>query len=275
MLALLQRRISDAEAIHAAHATGQVASVSLTLNAGLDLVERWRHDHLRQVARVMTSWEEACGHYLAIGDSPQHDRALLTADPLLMVRLYHSGQPVPSDVLNRTLNRILAEAGFVLPDAHRLRCTLLEALRQAITTIRLREQQWREGDWSSRPPAERGPDRPADVAREARSLNAPLPQRTIHLGKLFEAWVEHAKPKSTTEQELAMRQLREFLGNDDPLVHTVDYEHADAFYRTLKWLPKSLTKALRARPLADVAADVEAGMLKLERAAGATAAKKI
>lgn len=55
VLALLQRWISDAEIIHAAHATGQIASVSLTLDAGLDLIERWRDDHPRQIARVMTS----------------------------------------------------------------------------------------------------------------------------------------------------------------------------------------------------------------------------
>ena len=275
VLALLQQRISEAEVFHAAHATGQVAPLSLTLDAGIDLVERWRDDHLRQVARVMTSWEEVCGNYLAIGDSPQHDRALLAADPLLMARLYYSGQPLPRDVLNCTLDRVLSDAGFVLPDAHRLRFTLVEALRQAITTIRLREQQWREGDWSSRPPIERSPDRPADMAREAQPPKAPLPQRTIQLSGLFDAWKEHAKPKSTTEQELATSQLRKFLREDNPPVHTVDYEHADAFYRALKWLPGSMTKALRARLLADVAADMEAGILKLEHAVGATAAKKI
>ncbi len=275
VLALLQRRISDAESIYKADATGQVASVSLTLEAGLELIEQWRDDYLRQVARVMTSSEGSCGNYLALGDSPQHDRALLAADSLLMVKLYYSGQPVPSDILNRTLDRILSEAGFVLPGTYRLRFTLVDALRRAITTIRLREVQWKAGDWSSRPPAERNPGRLAGVAEEAKPSDAQVLQRTIRLSSLFDAWVEHAKPKSVTEQQLAMRQLCEFLGNDDPLAHSVNYEHADTFYRVLKWLPKSMTQELRARPLVEIATDMEVGALKLKRAAGATAAKKV
>jgi hypothetical protein len=114
VLATFQRQISDAEAIHGAEKTGEVASVLLTLAEGIRLIDEWRDAYLARSVTVLTTWTGRAGDYLAVGETPERDRAILGADPLLMVRLYYANQPVPSDILDRTLDRILAVAGYLL-----------------------------------------------------------------------------------------------------------------------------------------------------------------
>lgn len=104
---------------------------------------------------------------------------------------------------------------------------------------------------------------------------APPNHRTIRLSGLFDAYIERTKPKSVSEQRLAMRQLCSFLGQADPFVHEVTFEQAERYYEALKWMPKSMTAALASRPMAEVAAEMRSGVLKQPRSAGATAAKKI
>lgn len=53
---------------------------------------------------------------------------------------------MPTDILDRTLDRILAPAGYLLPGRHPLRHALTGSLRSAIATIRKREEAWKAGD---------------------------------------------------------------------------------------------------------------------------------
>lgn len=112
LLATFQRQISDAEAIHGAQKTGEVAPVLLTLAEGIRLIDDWRDAYLARSVTVLTTWTGRAGDYLAVGETPERDRAILSADPTLMVRLYYADQPVPGDILNRTLDRILATAHY-------------------------------------------------------------------------------------------------------------------------------------------------------------------
>jgi hypothetical protein len=150
LVTLQQRQVSDAEAIHGAQKTGEVAPVLLTLSEGIRLIEDWRDGYLARSVTVLTTWTGRAGDYLAVGETPERDRAILGADPSLMVRLYYADQPVPSDILDRTLDRILAPAGYLLPGRHPLRNALTGSLRSAIATIRKREEAWKAGDWSGR-----------------------------------------------------------------------------------------------------------------------------
>ncbi|MDR3533369.1 MAG: hypothetical protein P4L90_22780 [Rhodopila sp.] len=149
MLATFQRQIGQAEAIYGAEKTGEVAPVLLTLFEGIRLIEDWRDAYLARSVTVLTTWTGRAADYLAVGEKPERDRAILGADPLLMVRLYYADQPVPSDILDRTLDRILAAAGYLLPGRHPLRNALIGSLRSAVATIRKREEAWKSGDWSN------------------------------------------------------------------------------------------------------------------------------
>jgi integrase len=222
---------------------------------------------------VLTTWTGRAGDYLAVGETPERDRAILGADPSLMVRLYYADQPVPSDILDRTLDRILARAGYLLPGRHPLRNALTGSLRSAIATIRKREEAWKAGDWSDGIPSAVVPD-PAPQADVAPALPS---HRVIRLGDLHVVHIERTKPKpqSVSEQKLAIRQLGQFLGRADPLIHEITFEQAEQFYDTLKWLPKSLPTSQAARPLVEIAEAMRSGMMKRPRAAGATAAKKL
>jgi hypothetical protein len=274
VLATFQRQISDAEAIHGAEKTGEVAPVLLTLAEGIRLIEEWRDAHLARSVTVLTTWTGRAGDYLAVDETPERDRAILGADPLLLVRLYYADQPVPGDILDRTLGRILVAAGYLLPGRHPLRAALAGTLRSAIATIRTREAEWKSGDWSSNPPPEPAPV-PSLLGAASTETALPPSHRTIRLSGLFDAYIERTKPKSVSEQRLAMRQLCSFLGQADPFVHEITFEQAEQFYEVLKWMPKSMTAALAARSVAEVAAEMRSGVLKRPRSAGATAAKKI
>ena len=267
----MHRLISDAEAILEAEKNGHAAPIALTLDDGIRLIEEWRDEYLLRAAGVLTSWKGLAGDYLAVGDTPEQDRTILDAAPLLMVRLYYSDQPVPLDVLSRTLDRILTTAGRILPNPHPLRNALTGSLRNAIATIRAREAEWQSGDWNNRPSK---PVRPLATQPVDLGASQPAP-RTIKLSDLFDVYVKYAKPKSVSEQKLALRQLCSFLGVDDPLIHEITFEQAERFYQVVGWLPKSMTAALAARPVADLALEMQSGSLKLPRTASSTAAKKL
>jgi len=140
VLASFQHRVNDADAIYAAEKVGQIASVALTLTEGIRLVEVWRDAYLARLVAVMTAWQGRASDYLAVGETPERDRAILSADPVLMVSLYYADQPVPIDVLNRTLDRILMTAGHVLPGRHPLRNALAGSLRTVIAIVRMLAQ---------------------------------------------------------------------------------------------------------------------------------------
>ena len=273
VLATFQRQISDAEAIHSAEKTGEVATVLLTLAEGIRLIDEWRDAYLARSVTVLTTWTGRAGDYLAVGETPERDRAILGADPLLMVRLYYADQPVPSDILDRTLDRILAPAGHLLPARHPLRNALTGSLRSAIAAIRKREEAWKAGDWSDGIPSAVVPD-PAPQTDAAPPL---LSHRVIRLHDLHVVHIERTKPKpqSVSEQRLAIRQLGHFLGQADPFIHEITFEQAERFYDTLKWLPKSMAKSDAARPLVEVAEAMRSGRMDRARAAGGTAAKKL
>ena len=226
----------------------------------------------------LTTWEGSAGDYLAISDTPEGDRAALSGSPALLAELYYADRPVPADILNRTLDRILATAGYLLPSPHPLRTMLVGTLRTAIATIRQREEDWKAGKWDSDTiPTVLPAPAPAKVmpAMSTGPAAAAPAHRTIRLSGLFDAYVERMKPKSTTEQKLAIRQLCSFLGQPDPLVHEITFEQAEQFYDTLKWLPRSMTAAIAARPLSEIAEEMRSGEMDLQRAAGATATKKL
>jgi integrase len=197
-----------------------------------------------------------------------------------MVRLYYEDEPVPFDIQNRTLNRLLGSAGFVLPERHRLRTALLGPLRAAIDTIRRRENEWRAADWTNRLPDEAPAalvPAPTLVPLAPVPDIGPSPQITTgkRLKELLKIYVEKMQPKSPREQELAVRLLCRFLGDDDPLIETITPEKADSFYDMLKRLPKTMTSALSQRPILDVVSDMQSGKLNLPQTSPATAFKKL
>lgn len=278
VLARLQRRVCDAEAVHRARSTGTTAEISLSLEVGLMLVEDWRDNYLRRLARVMAGSSEVCGNYLAIGDSPEKDWALL--DPMTLVSLYYSATSVPGDVIERTLDRLLLTAGYVLPQRHRLRSTLIDVLRQTIKTIRARHQEWKAGIWTVMPPPPRITSTSSNDVTDLTCRPATSPQPTVtprmkSISALLEAWMQHSKPKAQKEPQLAVKQLIDCLKGGDVFVHQVSFEDAEKFYEVLRWLPSSMTLAMRMQPIAKIASDMRAGELDRPRAAGATAAKKI
>jgi hypothetical protein len=281
VLAVIHRRIENAEAIHRADAEGRVAETDLTVDAGVRLVEEWRDAYLRRAADVFTKWEGQAGDYLVLADTPAQKAKVLSDDPLLLVSLYYAGQPVPADIVTRTLDRLLFDAGHVLPARHPLRNALTGALRTAIAEIRRREEAWRAGDWCSGslpPPLVTPAPPPLSAPSVTPSLARPIStpnHRTIRLSALFDAYVERTKPKGTVEQKLAIRQLCNVLGQSDPFAHDITFEQAERFYDTLTWLPKAMTLAMAERPLVEIAAAMRAGKLDRPRAAGATAAKKV
>jgi integrase len=281
VLAVIHRRIEDAETIYRTEPAGRVAETHLMLDAGIRLVEEWRDAYLRRAADVLAKWEGQAGDYLVLADTPAQEAKVLRDDPLLLVSLYYSGQPVPADVLTRTLDRLLFDAGHVLPARHPLRNALTGALRTAIAEIRRREDAWRAGDWCSgslppplATPAPLPPSAPSATPSPAGPISTPN-RRTIRLSGLFDAYVERTKPKGTGEQKLAIRQLCNFLGQSDPFAHDITFEQAERFYETLTWLPKAMTLAMAERPLVEIANAMRAGKLDRPRAAGATAAKKV
>jgi integrase len=180
---------------------------------------------------------------------------------------------VASDILDRTLDRILAPAGYLLPGRHPLRHALTGSLRSAILTIRKREEAWKAGDWSNGIPSAvvTDPAPQADVAPAQPS------HRVIRLHDLHVVHIGRTKPKPqpVSEQKLATRQLGQFLGKTDPFIHEITFEQAERFYDTLKWLPKSMTKADAARPLVEIAEAMRSGTMDRPRAAGGTAAEKL
>ena len=52
VLATLQRRINEAEAIYQAEQAGAVAQLELTMHEGIRLIEEWRNAHLAKAAKV-------------------------------------------------------------------------------------------------------------------------------------------------------------------------------------------------------------------------------
>jgi len=278
VLAAMQLRISQAEAIYQAQKTTQVAAVLLPLETGIRLIEEWRDDYLRTTAKVMSTWEGSAGDYLALSHSREHDRAILNANPELMAELYYLNQPVPRDILDRTLDRLLAASGHLLPSRHPMRNVLGGALRTAISVIRQREEEWQNGGWTSDPlPPSAAPEPNLMVNAPVSDQGHTVPVgRKIRLAALVEAYVERTKPKpqSISEQKLAIRQLVNIIGLSDPFIHEITFDQAELFYNTLKWLPKSMTTADASGPLMHVADDMRSGVLQRPRAAIGTAAKK-
>ena len=74
---------------------------------------------------------------------------------------------------------------------------------------------------------------------------------------------------------LAVRQLCRFLGDADPFAHEITFDEAERFYNTLKWMPKSMTAKMAARPPTEIANEMQSGVMKRQRTAGGTATKKI
>ena len=248
VLAGIQREIDDAEAIlRAATNGGQPAQLSLTYCKGDDLIAAWRDRHLKKTFKVKTRWEGGAEDYLVLtddsakgGKSSEPERRWQER-PEEMVSLYYSERPVPLAILNATLDAILAESGFVLPQRHPLRQPLRGLLQDAVTTIRLHTERWGRDKW--RPEdrvfdAEVAPDAVAPVAAiGAKAPPAAIPSGRPRItvtelkGKYFRR--QKPSPQTKKEQELAVKRFLSFLGRD-PYVDEVDYHHADEFYEVLR-----------------------------------------
>ena len=282
VLSAFQRRISEAEKIYQAEKTGEVVQLELTLDAGVRLIEQWRDAYLARPAAVLTTGQGTAGGYLALGDSAEDDWKILGGNSDLLVKLYYSNKPIDQAILSRTLDRILTPAGYVLPERHRMRVVLIGVLRNAINTIRTREDAWKNNDWSSDTLPPVAPPTATAVMQAATHPEQQAPQvptapahRAIRLRRLLEVHAQRKQSKSRAEQALAVEQLCGFVGQADPFAHEITFEQAEQFYETLLWLPKAMTVAMRGRPLAEVAADMRSGKLGRPRAASGTASKKI
>jgi len=187
-------------------------------------------------------------------------------------------------ILDNTLDSIINPHGYVLASSSRLRGTLIDVVRAAIDRIRNLENEWKEGNWSTLPPAQKEQNQIPVSEKTAIPPALPVDSTVtttnsggITLNKLFDAYIERMKPRPQTieEQKLAVRQFENILGRKNPLVQSVTYPEAELFYHTLKWLPKSSKVSERDLPLVPIAAAMEAGTLQRPLSAGATAAKKL
>ncbi|MGB9153035.1 MAG: site-specific integrase [Alphaproteobacteria bacterium] len=284
ILAEQQKRIAEAQAVYDNRASPQPPKPTLTLHEGIRLFQRWKDQYLAECLDDLNSGttREPRQYLIAFGPTDEEEDKFFAPENYRSWETLLSAGDVDSRIMNWTLDRTLRQFGHELPRRHPLRTALLGPLRETLTTIWQTTEAWSHGeiDLASLPP-ERGFVPSAQTAAPTSSprlADAPPSESArgkIRLSELVEKYLAWKKPKSDTEQRLALRQLCDFLGQSDPWANDITHEQAEEFYEVLKLQPKSRSIKDAKLSMTELAQQMRDGTRKQSAVAGGTAAKKI
>lgn len=283
VLAEVQKRIADAQATYDRGSGPPLPKLIPTIHEGLRIIREWKSRYLAECLDDMNSnirVREPRKYFLAFAPTPEDEDEFFRADNVDWLDPVFKGDAT-TNIKNWTLNRILREVGYELPDRHTVRTALLGPLMETLQVVKDTTEAWERGeiDVASLPP-EQGFEPTGQAAATMQSqktveLPHDLTQDKFRLSQLFDKYIAFTKPKSDVEQKLAKRQLCDFLGNPNPFIHEITRIQAAEFYEVIKWQPKSRTISDSKLTLVQLADAMRSGTMKRKKVAGGTAAKKI
>jgi integrase len=283
VLAELQKRIAEAQAVYDRGSGPPLPKRMPTIHEGLRAIQDWKVQYLAGYLDDMNlniRNRDPRKYPVAFAPTPEDEEELFGTDnaQAWVEKLFKNA--FDPNAMNWTLNRILREFGYELPDRHMVRTALLGPLTVMLRAVKDTTEAWERGevDIASLPS-----ERTFEHAGHAASTKPPKTGRTsldsmhtpVRLSELFEKYIAYTTAKSDVEQKLAMRQFCDFLGNPNPFVNEITRKHATEFYQVIKSQPNSRTIADSKLTLVQLAESIRSGTMKRKKIAGGTAAKKI
>jgi len=281
VLAELQKRIAEAQAVYDQGSAPPPPKPIPTVHEGLRLIQQWKERYLAKRLHDLNSnirMPETREYFIAFAPNEEEDEFFQPDNWDAFFKNLFKGD-VAENLKNWTLNRILRQSGYELPEKHMVRTALLGPITAMIQELKGITEPWERGqiDVASLPPERKiAPVAPPTPSPEPKAESpGDSAHGKIRLSELMEKHLAWKKPKSENDQRLAVRQLCDFLGQPDPFANDITHAQAEEFYEILKLQPKSRSLKDARLSLREIAKQMQDGSRKQSFVAGGTAAKKI